>query len=157
MELNQIVYVVNDSKEQRIIGVYNDFQTAKWVALDMNKLTYDGSEISITPVLVDSVNWETDSRKYCLTESDVLDAVQEEIELAMPEDDDDEDDDEYDDEYSDEDEDEEDDDYDEDDDDDDDDESDSEDVVYTAIDRITDAILEIEKILDDLKDELDDQ
>lgn len=153
MELNQIVYVVNDRKEQKIIGAYNDYLTAKQVALDMNKLTYDGTEISITPVLVDSVNWVTDSRKYWLTESDVLNAVQEEIELAMPEDEDeDEDDDEYDDEYSDEDEDEE--DYD---DDDDDDESDSEDVIYTAIDRITDAILEIEKILDDLKNDLDDQ
>lgn len=93
MELNQIVYVVNDSKEQKIIGAYNDYLTAKQVALDMNKLNYDGTEISITPVLVDSVNWATDSRKYWLTESGVLDAVQEEIELAMPEDDEDEDED----------------------------------------------------------------
>lgn len=142
MELNQIVYVVNDRKEQKIIGAYNDYLTAKQVALDMNKLNYDGTEISITPVLVDSVNWATDSRKYWLTESGVLDAVQEEIELAMPEDDEDEDEDE--------------DDEDEEDYDDDEyemcdiydmDDSDSEDAITEALNNLEDAITELKSKL----------
>lgn len=108
MELNQIVYVVIDHEEEKVIGAFNDYTTAKRVAYDMNNLTYYGSEISITPVLVDTVNGVTNSRQYYLTEQEVLDATQEEMELVLPcnkdEDEDDNPIDENEDEYEDEDE-----------------------------------------------------
>ena len=92
--MNQIVFVVIDHEEKKVIGVFNDEITAKQVAMDNNKPTYVGNEISITPVLVDTVNWVTMSRKFWLTEEQVADAVQEEIELALPCDDEEEEEDE---------------------------------------------------------------
>lgn len=94
--MNQIVFVVIDHEEKKVIGAFNDEITAKQVAMDNNKTTYVGNEISITPVLVDTVNWVTMSRKFWLTEEQVADAVQEEIELALPCDDEEEEDDDID-------------------------------------------------------------
>ena len=91
--MNQMVFVVIDHEEKKVIGAFNDEVTAKQVAMDNNKTTYVGNEISITPVLVDTVNWVTMSRKFWLTEEQVADAVQEEIELALPCDDEEEEDD----------------------------------------------------------------
>ena len=90
--MNQIVFVVIDHEEKKVLGVFNDEITAKQVAMDNNKTTYVGNEISITPVLVDTVNWVTMSRKFWLTEEQVTDAVQEEIEMALPCDDEEEED-----------------------------------------------------------------
>ena len=83
-ELNQIVFVVIDHEEQKVIGAFNDEDTAKKVASDMEKPTYDGSEITITPVLVDTVNWVTDSRKFYLYDDQMQKALADEIDLAMP-------------------------------------------------------------------------
>lgn len=94
--MNQIVFVVIDHEEKKVIGAFNDEITAKQVAMDNNKTTYVGNEISITPVLVDTVNWVTMSRKFWLTEEQVADAVQEEIELALPCDNEEEEDDDID-------------------------------------------------------------
>lgn len=97
MKLNQIVFVVIDHEEQKVIGAFNDEDTAKQVASDMEKPTYDGSEITITPVLVDTVNWVTDSRKFYLYDDLMQKALADEIDLAMPcdEDEDDDEDDDY--------------------------------------------------------------
>lgn len=94
MEMNQVVFVVNDRKEKKILGVFNEYEDALQVALDVPS-TYKGDEVSITPVLVDRVNVLSDARKYWLNEQDVVNAVQEEIDLASPiEEDEDEDEDE---------------------------------------------------------------
>jgi hypothetical protein len=91
MEMNQVVFVVNDRKEKKILGVFNEYEDALQVALDVPS-TYKGDEVSITPVLVDRVNVLSDARKYWLNEQDVVNAVQEEIDLASPiEEDEDED------------------------------------------------------------------
>lgn len=94
MEMNQVVFVVNDRKEKKILGAFNEYEDALQVALDVPS-TYKGDEVSITPVLVDRVNVLSDARKYWLNEQDVVNAVQEEIDLASPiEEDEDEDEDE---------------------------------------------------------------
>ena len=149
MKLNQIVYVVIDHEEEKVIGAFNDYTTAKRVAYDMNKLYYDGSEISITPVLVDTVNWTTDSRQYYLTEQEVLDATQEEIDLARPNEDEDEEEDEEEDEdiWDDEDE-------DEDDDENDDDDDESHLPVLEAIEEMSDAIANMSEALRSLLKEM---
>lgn len=91
MEMNQVVFVVNDRKEKKILGAFNEYEDALQVALDVPS-TYKGDEVSITPVLVDRVNVLSDARKYWLNEQDVVNAVQEEIDLASPiEEDEDED------------------------------------------------------------------
>lgn len=91
MEMNQVVFVVNDKKEKKILGAFNEYEDALQVALDVPS-TYKGDEVSITPVLVDRVNVLSDARKYWLNEQDVVNAVQEEIDLASPiEEDEDED------------------------------------------------------------------
>lgn len=99
MEMNQVVFVVNDRKEKKILGAFNEYEDALQVALDVPS-TYKGDEVSITPVLVDSVNVLSDARKYWLNEQDVVNAVQEEIDLAAPvdedEDEDEEDEDDWD-------------------------------------------------------------
>ena len=84
MELKQVVYVVIDHKEEKVLGAFNDEDYAKQVASEAELPTYVGNEISITPVLVDSVNWDTMSRKFWLTEEQVANAVKEEMELAVP-------------------------------------------------------------------------
>ena len=97
MEVNQVVFVVNDRKEKKILGAFNEYEHALQVALDVPS-TYKGDEVSITPVLVDRVNILSDARKYWLNEQDVVNAVQEEIDLASPvEEDEDEDEDNWDD------------------------------------------------------------
>ncbi len=97
MEMNQVVFVVNDRKEKKILGAFNEYEDALQVALDVPS-TYKGDEVSITPVLVDRVNVLSDARKYWLNEQDVVNAVQEEIDLASPiEEDEDEDEDDWDD------------------------------------------------------------
>lgn len=91
MEMNQVVFVVNDRKEKKILGAFNEYEDALQVALDVPS-TYKGDEVSITPVLVDRVNVLSDARKYWLNEQDVVNAAQEEIDLASPiEEDEDED------------------------------------------------------------------
>ena len=97
--LKQVVYVVVDNEEQKILGVFNDYVNAKKVAYDMNKLEYDGSEISITPVLVDAINPNDESRQMWTTEQEVINATQEEVNLAMPVNEDDDNDYEEDDDY----------------------------------------------------------
>ena len=92
MEMNQVVFVVNDRKEKKILGAFNEYEDALQVALDVPS-TYKGDEVSITPVLVDMVNVLSDARKYWLNEQDVVNAVQEEIDLASPIDEDEEEDD----------------------------------------------------------------
>ena len=119
--MEQIVYVVLDSKEKKVIGAYNEYKRAEQIALDMERACYNGTEISITPVCVDRDNIVNGTRQYLLNQQDVLDATIEEMELACPEGaipvrvDDEDEDDEYDvddDEYEeDEDEDEDDDEY----------------------------------------------
>lgn len=104
MEMNQVVFVVNDRKEKKILGVFNEYEDALQVALDVPS-TYKGDEVSITPVLVDRMNVLSDARKYWLNEQDVVNAVQEEIDLASPiEEDEDEDEDEWEDDWDEEDE-----------------------------------------------------
>ena len=104
MEMNQVVFVVNDRKEKKILGAFNEYEDALQVALDVPS-TYKGDEVSITPVLVDRVNVLSDARKYWLNEQDVVNAVQEEIDLASPiEEDEDEDEDEWEDDWDEEDE-----------------------------------------------------
>lgn len=99
MEMNQVVFVVNDRKEKKILGVFNEYEDALQVALDVPS-TYKGDEVSITPVLVDMVNVLSDARKYWLNEQDVVNAVQEEIDLASPiEEDEDEEEDEWEDDW----------------------------------------------------------
>ena len=84
MKLNQIVFVVIDHAERKVIGAFNDEDVAKQVAFDMEKPTYGGFEITITPVLVDTVNWVTDSRKFYLSDDTMQKALADEIDLAMP-------------------------------------------------------------------------
>ena len=83
MEMNQVVFVVNDRKEKKILGAFNEYEDALQVALDVPS-TYKGDEVSITPVLVDRVNVLSDARKYWLNEQDVVNAMQEEIDLTSP-------------------------------------------------------------------------
>lgn len=122
MKMNQVVYVVIDHKVEKVLGVFNAYSEAVKVSQDFAVEGYTNYDISITPVLVDTVNWVTNSRKYYLTEEQVLQATWKEVDLAAPIDDydeDDEDDDEYDDdEDEDEDEDDDEDDWDDDDEDD---------------------------------------
>ena len=68
--MEQIVYVVNDKKEQKVIGVFNEYRTAERIALDMERACYDGSEISITPVCVDRMTYLTGSRQYLLNQQE---------------------------------------------------------------------------------------
>ena len=84
MKLNQIVFVVIDHEERKVIGAFNDEDIAKQVASDMEKPNYSGFEITITPVLVDTVNWITDSRKFYLSDEPMHRALADEIDLAMP-------------------------------------------------------------------------
>ena len=99
MEMNQVVFVVNDRKEKKILGAFNEYEDALQVALDVPS-TYKGDEVSITPVLVDRVNVLSDARKYWLNEQDVVNAMQEESDLASPiEENEDEDEDEWEDDW----------------------------------------------------------
>ena len=113
-KLNQIVFVVMDNYEEKVLGVYNEYKDAVQLAEAAEKDFYEDDVITITPVLVDTVNIVPDSRKLYWNEQDVVDALQEEIDLALPYEEEEEEDDDYD---EDEDEDAEDDDWDEDDDD----------------------------------------
>jgi len=78
----QMVFVVNDKYAQRIIGVYNEFPDALKAAKDYTKGNYTGYEISITPVTVDLDNGANGARGYCLNEQEVMDAVQDEMDVA---------------------------------------------------------------------------
>ncbi len=78
----QMVFVVNDKYAQRIIGVYNEFPDALKAAKDYTKGNYTGYEISITPVTVDLDNPANGARSYALNEQEVMDAVQDEMDLA---------------------------------------------------------------------------
>lgn len=78
----QMVFVVNDKYAQQIIGVYNEFPDALKVAKDYTKGSYTGYEISITPVTVDLDNDANGARSYALNEQEVMDAVQDEMDLA---------------------------------------------------------------------------
>lgn len=78
----QMVFVVNDKYAQRIIGVYNEFPDALKAAKDYTKGNYTGYEISITPVTVDLDNGANGARGYCLNEQEVMDAVQDEMDIA---------------------------------------------------------------------------
>lgn len=99
-KLNQIVFVVMDHCEGRILGVYNEYTDAVQLAEAAEKDFYEDDFITITPVLVDTVNINPDSRLLYYMEQDVVDALQEEIDLALPyeeeEDEDEEDDDDWD-------------------------------------------------------------
>lgn len=119
-KLNQIVFVVMDNYEEKVLGVYNEYTDAVQLAEAANKDFYIEDTITITPVLVDTVNINPDSRKLYWNEQDVVDALQEEIDLALPYEEEEEEEEEEDD--WDEDEDEEEDDWDDDDDDEDEDE-----------------------------------
>lgn len=83
-KLNQIVFVVMDNYEQKILGVYNEYTDAAQLAEVANKDFYAEDTITITPVLVDTVNINPDSRKLYWNEQGVVDALQEEIDLALP-------------------------------------------------------------------------
>lgn len=78
----QMVFVVNDKYAQRIIGVYNEFPDALKAAKDYTKGNYTGYEISITPVTVDLDNPANGARAYALNEQEVMDAVQDEMDVA---------------------------------------------------------------------------
>lgn len=78
----QMVFVVNDKYAQRIIGVYNEFPDALKAAKDYTKGNYTGYEISIIPVTVDLDNPANGARSYALNEQEVMDAVQDEMDLA---------------------------------------------------------------------------
>lgn len=78
----QMVFVVNDKYAQRIIGVYNEFPDALNAAKNYTKGNYTGYEISITPAVVDLDNPANGARGYCLNEQEVMDAVQEELDVA---------------------------------------------------------------------------
>ena len=82
--MEQIVYVVLDSKEKKVLGAYNDYARAEAVALGMARQCYDGTEISITPVCVDRDNIVNGTRQYLLNKQEVFDATIEEMELARP-------------------------------------------------------------------------
>ena len=84
-KLNQVVFVVIDHEAERVLGIFNEYKDAKKVAIDMEMPGYNGLEISITPVLVDTVNQLIDSRVFGYDEQEVLDGMQEEIDLALPE------------------------------------------------------------------------
>lgn len=86
--MNQIVFVVIDREEKKVLGVFNDEITAKQVAMSNTKFSYVGDEISITPVLVDSENNTDMSRKFWLTEAQIAEAVQDEMELVLSDGDD---------------------------------------------------------------------
>lgn len=83
-KLNQIVFVVMDNYEEKVLGVYNEYKDAVQLAEAAEKDFYDDDVITITPILVDTVNIVPDSRKLYWNEQDVVDALQEEIDLAMP-------------------------------------------------------------------------
>ena len=83
-ELNQIVFVIMDNYAERILGVYNDYTEAVQVAEAANKDFYTEDVITITPVLVDTVNIVPVSRRLYWNEQDVVDALQEELDLALP-------------------------------------------------------------------------
>ena len=83
-KLNQIVFVIMDNYEEKIVGVYNDYAEAAQVAEAAEKDFYEDDFITITPVLVDTVNIVPDSRKLYWNEQGVVDALQEELDLAMP-------------------------------------------------------------------------
>lgn len=81
---NQIVFVIMDNYENKVVGVYNDYAEAAQVAEAAEKDFYEDDYITITPVLVDTVNIVPDSRKLYWNEQGVVDALQEELDLAMP-------------------------------------------------------------------------
>ena len=83
-KLNQIVFVVMDNYEEKVLGVYNEYKDAVQLAEAAEKDFYEDDVITITPVLVDTVNIVPDSRKLYWNEQDVVDALQEEIDLALP-------------------------------------------------------------------------
>lgn len=139
----QMVFVVNDKYAQRIIGVYNEFRDALKAAKDYTKGNYTGYEISITPITVDLDNPANGARGYCLNEQEVMDAVQDEMDIAYDDwageteaEDEAEDEDEYVDEDS--------------DDDGDDPEEDEEPTEEDVDDLIDDAIDEIAELIGDL-------
>ena len=82
--LHQIVYVVIDSIRRVIIAVCNTEDDAKKVALNADQPDYLGNEISITPVLVDSMYEEGEEgyRPLCWNEGQLQDALKDEFELA---------------------------------------------------------------------------
>ena len=83
-KLHQIVFVVMDNYEQKVLGVYNEYTDAVQLAEAADKTFYTEDIITITPVLVDTVNINPDSRKLYYTEQNVVDALQEEMDLALP-------------------------------------------------------------------------
>ena len=82
-KLNQIVYVVTDKKAEKIIGAFNELSDAEDAAIGYELPNYVGGEISITPVLVDSVNDDEMARRFWLTRPQVEDATQNEVDLAL--------------------------------------------------------------------------
>lgn len=159
----QMVFVVNDKYAQKIIGVYNEFPDALEAAKAYTRWSYSGYEISITPVTVDLDNPANGARTYCINEQEVVDAVQDELDVAYDdyldneeaeaeaeaEDDEDEDEDEY--------EDEEDEDEDEDDSEDEtEDEDESEDKAENKDDSVDDIIDDALEAVCDAVDEISD-
>ena len=83
MILNQLVYVVIDKKEERVLGVFNEYDEADAVAMEtMNENDYEGWEVTMTPVLVDKWNDNRKSRKFWLSTAEKERAEAEEMALA---------------------------------------------------------------------------
>lgn len=83
MILNQLVYVVINKKEDRILGVFNDYDEAEAVASEeIYEKDYDGREVSMTPILVDKVNDDPKSRKFCFDLGEMDKATDAEMDLV---------------------------------------------------------------------------
>lgn len=83
MILNQLVYVVINKKEERILGVFNDYDEAEAVAFEeIYEKDYDGREVSLTPILVDKVNDDPKSRKFCFGQREEDEATDAEMALV---------------------------------------------------------------------------
>ena len=83
MILNQLVYVVIDKKEERVLGVFNEYDEADAVAMEtMNENDYEGWEVTMTPVLVDKWNDDRESRKFWLSTAEKERAEAEEMALV---------------------------------------------------------------------------
>lgn len=82
--LHQIVYVVLDSIRRVIIGVCNTEKDAKEIALNAEQPDYLGNEITITPVLVDSMyeQGEDGYRPLCWNDEQLQNGLKNEVELA---------------------------------------------------------------------------
>lgn len=155
----QMVFVVNDKYAQRIIGVYNEFPDALEAAKAYTRWSYSGYEISITPVTVDLDNQVNGSRTYCINEQEVVDAVQDELDVAYDDylnneeaEAEDEDEDEYEDEDESEDEDEDEDESEDEEEDDEEDEDEDEEEDETVDDIIDDAVETVRDVADEVAD-----